>query len=140
MTLWNREAGRRVRIAYLHDADLIGNRRDLKLETLVTDLEYADDMALLPDNWSDLTSTLDSLFSCCKKLGFIKKTKTLALLPADDTDALSPVSISLVPGGDPVEVVPHFQYLDSFVQSDWGLDVEINSTICKASDSLSVIV
>ena len=33
-------------MAYLRDADLLGNRWNLILETLVTDLEYADDMAL----------------------------------------------------------------------------------------------
>ena len=35
-----------VKVAYLH---LVGTRGILKLETLVTDLEYADDMALLTD-------------------------------------------------------------------------------------------
>ena len=43
-----------VGIAYLHNAKLVGNRRKLQLETLVTDLEYADDMALLADSWNDL--------------------------------------------------------------------------------------
>ena len=55
-----------VKVAYLHNADLVGNRKILRLETLVTDLEYADDMALLADNWSDLTTMLDSLFTSCK--------------------------------------------------------------------------
>ena len=36
-----------VGIAYLHNAKLVGNRRKLQLETLVTDLEHAEDMALL---------------------------------------------------------------------------------------------
>ena len=74
-------------MAYLLDADLVGNRRILKLETLVTGLEYADDMALLANNWSDLTAMLDSLSICCKKLGLTiscKKTKSLAVLPPDD--------------------------------------------------------
>ena len=35
----------------------------------MTDLEYTDDMALLANNWSDLTAMLDSLSTCCKKLG-----------------------------------------------------------------------
>ena len=55
--------------AYLHDADLVGNRMTLRFESLVTDLEYADDMALLSDNWLDLTTMLDSLSNCCTKLG-----------------------------------------------------------------------
>ena len=39
-----------IRVAYLFDADLVGNRRVPKLEMLMTDLEYADDMALLANN------------------------------------------------------------------------------------------
>ena len=38
--------GRGTRVAYLHDADLVRNRRVLNLEILVTDLEFADNMAL----------------------------------------------------------------------------------------------
>ena len=58
----HRQQGSGIRVAYLLDADLVGNRRIPKLETLVTDLEYADDMALLTNNWSDLTAMLDSLY------------------------------------------------------------------------------
>ena len=47
-------------MAYLLDADLVRNRKALKLETLVTDLEFADCMDLLANNWSDLTTMLDS--------------------------------------------------------------------------------
>ena len=41
------QKGSGVRVAYLLDADLVGNRSIPKLETFVTDLEYTDDMALL---------------------------------------------------------------------------------------------
>ena len=131
----HRQEERGIKVAYLHDADLVGNRKILKLESLVTDLEYADDMALLADNWSDLTTMLDSLSSCCKKLGLTiscKKTKSLAVLPSESPDVQSPVSIPLVPGGEPIEVVSHFQYLGSIVQNDCGMDTEISSRICKA--------
>ena len=57
-----------IKVAYLHDADLVRNRKTLRFESLVTDLEYADDMALSSDNWLDLTTMLDSLSNCCKKL------------------------------------------------------------------------
>ena len=39
-----------VDVAYLHDAKLVGNHRKLQFETLITDLEYTDDMALLVDS------------------------------------------------------------------------------------------
>ena len=93
----------------------------------MTDLEYADDMVLLADDWSDLTTMLDSLSTCCKKLGLTiscKKTKTLAFLPPNSPDALSPVPIHLMPGAEPIEVVSHFQYLCSIVQNDCGMNKE----------------
>ena len=58
----HRQQGSGIRVAYLLDADLVGNRRVPKLEMLDTDLEYADNMALLANNWSDLTAMLDSLY------------------------------------------------------------------------------
>ena len=93
----HRQEVKGIKLAYLHDAELVGNRKILKLESLVTDLEYADYVVLLADNWSDLTTMLDSLSTCCKKLGLTircKKTKILAVLPPNSPDALSPVLIS----------------------------------------------
>ena len=91
---------------------------------LVTYLEYADNMALLADNWVDLTTMLDSLATTCKKLGLTiscKKTETLAVLT--NPGAQSPAPVQLVPGSDPIEVVPHFQYLGSTIQNDCVMDV-----------------
>ena len=132
----HRLQNRGVRMAYLHDAELVGNRKILKLDTLITDLEYADDMALLADNWSDLTTMLESLAACCKKLGLTiscKKTKTLAVLPPDSPADLTPTPIHLFPREEPIEVVSSFQYLGSTIQQDCSLDCEVNSRICKAS-------
>ena len=38
----------------------------------MTDLEYADNMALLANNWSNLTAMLDSLSTCCFKVSRFK--------------------------------------------------------------------
>ena len=106
-----RQQGSGIRVAYLLNADLVGNRRIPKLEMLVTDLEYADDMALLANNWSDLTAMLDSLSTFCKKLGHTisyMKTKSLAVLPPDDSATESPVPIHPFLEGEPIEVVSHF--------------------------------
>ena len=54
----NRSRGMGIKVAYLHYADLVGNRKTLRFKSLVTDLEYADDMALL------MTIGLTSL-QCC---------------------------------------------------------------------------
>ena len=119
---------RGIKVAYLLDTDLVGNRQNLKFETLVTDLEYADDMALLADNWADPTTIMDNLATTCKKLGLTiscQKTKTLAVLtnPGDQ----SPAPVQLVPGSEPIKVISHFQYLGRTVQNDCGMDAEVSS-------------
>ena len=122
---------RGIKVAYLLDSDPVGNRRKLKFETLVTDLECADDMALLADNWANLTTMLDSLATTCKKLVLTiscKKTKIHAVLT--HPDAHSPAPVQLVPGGEPIKVVSHFQFLGSTVQNDCGMDAEVSSWIC----------
>ena len=76
--------GRGVSMAYLHDAKLVGNRKTLQLETIIADLEYADDMALVADSWDHLKAMLDTVAECCRGLGFsisCKMTKTMAILP-----------------------------------------------------------
>jgi hypothetical protein len=68
-------------------------------------------MVLLADNLPDLTSSLETLSTCFKKLGLsnsCKKTKSLAVLPSQSPDALSPAPIYLVQGEEPIDVVPHF--------------------------------
>ena len=55
------EEGRGVRVVFHPDAKLIGDRKKMTLETLVSDLEYADDMALMSNSWSDLEVMLKSM-------------------------------------------------------------------------------
>ena len=76
--------GRGVSMAYLHDAKLVGNRKKLQLETVITNLEYADDMALVADSWDHLRAMLNTVAECCRSLGLsisCKMKKTMAILP-----------------------------------------------------------
>ena len=85
-------------VTYLHNAKLVGNRRKLQLETLVTDLEYADDMALLAYSWNDLDAMLTTLYTNCSAFGLLiscSKTETMAVLPA--SLCAQPVPIHLSP-------------------------------------------
>ena len=52
-----------VRVAHLHGAQLVGNCRKLHLETMISDLEYADDMVLVAESWDDLKAML-ALYQC----------------------------------------------------------------------------
>ena len=96
-------------MAYLHEGKLIGNRKKLQWETLVSDLEYADDMVLLADGWEDLRAMLESLEARCMDLGLTisyKKTKLLAVLPSDSYPKPSPVRLRSEE--DPIDVSPAF--------------------------------
>ena len=126
--------GRGVRVACLHGAKLVGNRRKLQHEAINSDLEFADDMALVVESWDDLKSMLDDVSMQCRDLGLTiscSKTKPLAVLPSD----LYPkhVLINLFLDDDPVEVVSNFQYLGSIGQDNWGTLIEVDSRICNAS-------
>lgn len=54
-----------VKFAYLHYAQLMGNHKILREESLVSDLEYADDMSLFANTWDDLPVMLEPLFHHC---------------------------------------------------------------------------
>ena len=78
--------GRGTGVAYLHDANLVGNCRKLQHEDIISDLEYADNMALAAGSWDDLKSMLNDVSIRCGDIGFTiscSKTKTLAVLPSD---------------------------------------------------------
>ena len=133
-----------VGIAYLHNAKLVGNCRKLQLETLVTDIRYADDMALLAASWIDLEAMLTILSTHCSAFGLsvsCSKTKTMEVLLT--SYCAQPVPIHLFPNDPPVEPVSSFQYLGSVIQEDCGSDLEVSSRICKVSQvfgSLSCIL
>ena len=132
----HRQEERGIKVACLLDSHLVGNRCNLKLETLVTDLEYADDMAILAENWADLTTMLDSLVTTYKELKLtisFKKAMTLAALI--NSGAQSIASVQAVPRGEPIEMASHFYYLSSVVHNDCRMDAEVSSQICKASSA-----
>ena len=110
------EEGRGVRVVFHPDAKLIGDQKKMTLETLVSDLEYADDMALMSNPWSDLEVMIKSLHQHCTAMGLTincKKTKTLAVLSSSSCPQPQPILLS--PSVDPVEPVLAFQYLGSSV-------------------------
>ncbi|XP_062513101.1 uncharacterized protein LOC134188909 [Corticium candelabrum] len=79
------------------DVDLVGNRKKLTSEVSVSDLEYADDVALISDSYESVSSLLKSLDSSCHHMRLTmnyKKTKLLAVLPG--ADAHSPISLQRI--------------------------------------------
>jgi hypothetical protein len=70
------------RVAYLHDTKLVGNRRKLRCESVVSDLEYADDVVLVADSWDDLRAMLVFMDACCRDMGLsISSSQSYPLIP-----------------------------------------------------------
>ena len=64
----------------------MGNWKKLTSEMSVSDLEYADVMALISDSYEILFALLKSMDCTCHHMGLTinyKKTKLLAVLPKD---------------------------------------------------------
>ena len=115
----HRMLNRGIRMTSLLDAQLAGNCRKLQLETLVQDLEYADDMALLADSWDALEAMLTSLSTHCQDFG-------LSISCAKDQDY----------GSFSIQLLATTRAYPSFPQQDnCGTDLEVNSRICKASQA-----
>ena len=138
----HRSQGRGVVMLYQPEAKLVGNR-SFNCSTLISDLEYADDMTLVAASWDDLKVMLQSLDEKCRQLGLTistKKTKTMAVLPSGDSDGEQhprPEVITLHPNSDPVEVVSSFEYLGSIMSDDCSLSAEVEARISKASRAFS---
>ena len=134
LTITDNHSG--VCLSYLLGADLVGNRKKLTSEVSVSDLEYADDMALISDSFDALTTLLESLDSTCRLMGLsinYKKTKLLSVLL--NVDIQPPAPILLHPDCEPIEVVPSFQYLGSIISNEFTSALEVSSRITKASQS-----
>lgn len=56
--------GNGVQVAYHLNTRLVGNRKKMTHEVNVTDLEYADDIALVSSSWDNLTSYEYVQFGC----------------------------------------------------------------------------
>ena len=133
-----RESDPGIQITYRTDGGLFNTQR-LKAKTKVTkslvrDLLYADDCAIVAHTADDLQELTNSLSSATKRFGLtisIKKTEVL-FQPAKGSTAALP---NIVIDGKPLNNVESFTYLGSSLCSTNSLDKEISNRIAKASAS-----
>ena len=113
----------------------MGSMRKMRDEVSVSDLEYADDMALVSDSMNVLEEALRVLNSLCVGMGLTinaRKTKMLAVRPTCTHNVpLRPVQLG--DGGEHVEVMEKSEYLDSTISQDCSLDHKVDRLISKAS-------
>ena len=82
----------------------------MREEVSIQNMEYADDMTLVS---GCARRGLRTLHTTCLGIGFsisCKKSKTLAVCPANST-SMQPRAVQLCSGEEPVAVVEDFEYL-----------------------------
>ena len=100
----------------------------------VTDLDYADDIALLAETAAEMQLMVDSLKDCAAAMGLIisaEKTKSMRSPEVDRT----PILLS----GQPLADVSSFCYLGSTLSIDGDASVEIHTRLAKARNAFSML-
>ena len=101
--------------------------------TMINNLRYADDTALLGENKEDLNTLVLSVKTESEKLGLkmnIKKTKTMVISRKD----ITPKAKILIDGSE-VEQVEKFLYLGQLITEDGRSDAEIKRRIGMAKSA-----
>ena len=98
---------------------------------VLTNVEFADDVALVCENLTEIKNTPETLAPAAKKIGLNVNWTTTQILPVDKTPC-SPLTDIEVYGQD-VEIVKQFTYLGSIVCSNGNLDAEVLGRMAKAN-------
>jgi hypothetical protein len=98
---------------------------------VLSDVDFADDVALICENISDLKTTLETLASAAEKLGLKINWSKTKIMPVEKTPSNPLSSVEIC--GQTVEVVKQFTYLGSIVCSNGSLDAEISARAAKAN-------
>jgi len=102
------------------------------LTSVLEDLDYADDIALLAHRHQDMQAKTNALITTAGNLGLkinLKKTRHLRMSGRTDE--------SIVVNGEEVDEVDHFTYLGSKVSTSGDVDEEILVRIPKASQAFA---
>ena len=101
---------------------------------ILTDLTFADDIALLAETPAQLQTMLDRVSDAAARVGLLissAKTKTMIC----STDQIPTFYVN----GAAIENVPHFKYLGSEISTNGDGTVEIRSRIAKAQAAMSML-
>ena len=123
---------------FLLIVDFVMNKATAEAETLgvewvgnkrLTDLDFADDIALLAENTEGLQQLTMKLEETASKIGLrisCEKTKVMKVGAGDST---TPVKV----GSQPVHEVEQFTYLGSLISRNGDAEADVNNRIGKAA-------
>ena len=117
------------------EAELVGSRKQMRDQSLIPDLKYADDMCPLSSSRDELEEILLGLNQSCNEMGLSISAHKTKILVGTSVQQEAPRSVTLQNADEPVDVVEELENLGSIVTSVCGLDREINVRIRKASNS-----
>jgi len=128
-----------INIRYRTDGGVFNQRRlqakTKRKETMVCDLLFADDCALLSHDEAGMQRCVDQFSLACDNFGLTistKKTEVLFQSAPLDTSQVAP---SITVHGNRLNVVDNFTYLGSTLSSTSRIDAEVAARISKASSA-----
>ena len=126
-----------VEVHYKCGGKLVGERTRRPLKITVTELQFADDAALvcsLREGVQRSARTLDQVASEWGLTLSLQKTKRMVVGTWSEED-IQPIIIR----GDSIEVVPEFSYLGSIVEVHGEVQKDVEDKIARASRAFGVL-
>ena len=110
---------------------LIPRRSSRYPKETLSDLDYADDIALFEENEQNMAETTEAIRKSASRLGLMMSYKKTEILPVGQPSSYMPT----VPLGDEgnINVVAHFKYLGAYCSADGTNTKELNCRIGKAA-------
>ncbi len=117
---------------------LIPRRSSRYPQVRLSDLDYADDIALFEESATKMAETTEAIRSLAGKLGLhmsFMKTE-LMTIGKSTASASTPSSTPIVPLGNEgnIKVVEHFKYLGTFCSADRTIGKELNNRLAELQD------
>ena len=126
-----------VEVHYKCAGKLVEERTRQPLKTTATELQFADDAALVGSSREEIEWAAQTLDEVASEWGLtlsLPKTKLLVAGVWSDND-LQPISIR----GDTIETVPEFRYLGSIVEAHGEILKEVENRIARASRAFGAL-
>ncbi|KAH7697187.1 endonuclease-reverse transcriptase [Aphelenchoides avenae] len=100
----------------------------------LTDLDYADDLALLSDSWEELQRFIDRVAELAERFGLRLKPSKCKLI-STFPDADQPICVY----GEAIEEVPSFCYLGSIIAANGSVKEDVTQRIAKARAAFAML-